>query len=98
MHGEEMCRPHAKELYGYIVTEDLLESRCQLVVFASRGFVELVRERDLFMVVLGEQTHLFAWPVSKVDSSLCLAVVTLCSIPASARAVYAPRENPVNIR
>jgi hypothetical protein len=70
---EEMCRPHAKELYGYIVTEDLLESRCQLVVFASRGFVELVRERDLFMVVLGEQTHLFARPVSKVDSSLCLA-------------------------
>jgi hypothetical protein len=64
MHGEEMCIPHAKELYGYITTEDLLESRCELVVFAFRRFVELVRERNLLMVVLGEQAHLFARLVS----------------------------------
>jgi hypothetical protein len=65
MHGRKMCRPHAKELYGYLATKNLLESRCQLVVFAARGFVELVRERDLLTVVLGEQTHLFARLVSK---------------------------------
>ena len=49
-----MYRPHAKELYGYIATKDLLELRCQLIVFGSRRFVELVRKRDLLMVVLGE--------------------------------------------
>jgi hypothetical protein len=65
MYGEEMYRPHTKELYGYIATEDLLELRCQLVVFAFRRFIELERKRDLLTVVLGEQTHLFAKLVSK---------------------------------
>jgi hypothetical protein len=65
IHGEERYGPHAKELYGYIATEDLLELRCQLVIFASRRLVELVRERDLLIVVLGEQPHLFAKLVSK---------------------------------
>ena len=62
---DELYRPHTKELYGYIATEDLLESRCQLIIFGSRGFVELVRKRDLLIVVLGEQAHLFANLVSK---------------------------------
>ena len=66
MYRKEMCRPHAKELYGHIATKNLFESRCQLVVFAARGFVEPVRERDLLEVVLGEQTNLFTRMVSKI--------------------------------
>ena len=65
MNWEEMCRPHSKELYGYISTKNLFESSCQLVSFETRGLVDLVREGDLLVVVLGEQTHLFAMPVSK---------------------------------
>jgi hypothetical protein len=55
----KMCRPDTKELYGHFATENMLESRCQLVVFWARGFVVPVSERDLLEVVPGEQTHLF---------------------------------------
>src|SRR6266702_1754729 len=47
---------------GTLWVPRLFESSCQFVVFVARGFV---RERDLLVVVFGEQTYLFARPVSK---------------------------------
>jgi len=39
--------PHAEELYGYLTTERLFETRCHLLALRVRRLVQLIREGDL---------------------------------------------------
>lgn len=88
-------RPHTKELYGYLATERLLETLGQVVAFTARRLIQLERERDLLEIIPGQQTHLLSFLSPSMHSiNNRRSNITLCSIPARARAVYAPRENP----
>jgi hypothetical protein len=77
--------PHAKELYGYLTTERLFEARSHLLAVGVRGLVQLVREGDLFYIVLRQQAHLVVGVSESINNQWSRN--TLCNIPARARAV-----------
>ena len=84
--------PDANEINGYIAAERRFKPPSKGIV---GRLIDFVREGNLLHVISGEQANLPDQPSwYQKQMGYGEANHTLCNIPATARAVWAPREKP----
>ena len=96
LQREFVVLPDAKEIHGDLATEDPLEliTGCLpvCVLLLSSVLIHLIRKADLRIVARRKEANLVA--SESHEARDIVTPLTVCSMPARARAVYAPREKP----